>query len=317
MELVSVIIPTYNRGKMIRYAVNSIIRQTYKELQLIIVDDGSTDNTEEIIASYKDSRIQYFKKTNAGISSTMNYGISKAEGKYIARLDSDDISVSNRIEIQYNFVKKNPDYKLIGSFFYVLDNKENITKVRFPVKHKHIFNQLPRKCCICQPSTFFSKELLLSVNGYNENKKKVEDWDLYLRLMDKTKFYNIPEYLIYLRKHDNNDSAPTELFLKENEEVPLSYFFNIVNSTYNKKRLAKANFDLGYFYYYENKFDKSVELFKKAIGFSPYNLQYLRYYFFNRHLTGLITDIRTKGWSKYWDFLRRLDKNNIIFKNKF
>lgn len=110
-ELISVVIPTYNRGFIIENSIRSVLNQTYKNIEVIIVDDGSTDNTEEVIKSINDKKIRYFKlKVNRGACYARNYGVSKAKGKYIAFQDSDDIFLPGKLEKQYvNLIKNNSD----------------------------------------------------------------------------------------------------------------------------------------------------------------------------------------------------------------
>ena len=106
-DLISVIIPTYNRAHLIKRSAQSVLNQTYKNLELIIVDDGSTDNTKEVIDSLNDERIVYVKQENHGVSSARNTGINVANGKYIAFQDSDDIWHSDKLEKQINTLKQN------------------------------------------------------------------------------------------------------------------------------------------------------------------------------------------------------------------
>ena len=124
---ISVIVPIYNAEKYLNKCVDSLINQTKKELEFILVNDGSTDKTEEIIKSYKDSRIKYFKNKNQGIGKTRNFGIEKATGKYIMFLDSDDYLKNNACEILYKSVEKTDADLAICDFYkiYDSDNERN------------------------------------------------------------------------------------------------------------------------------------------------------------------------------------------------
>ncbi len=321
MELISVLMPTYNRAHMIGKAIKSILEQTYSNLQIVIVDDGSTDNTKGVVEQFNDSRIDFYKIGHGGISKALNYGLSKAESNVIIRLDSDDYCDSERIHIQYSFYSKNyGQYGVIGSNFYVTltgENKTNVLKVIYPRNHKQIFNQLPRNCCLAHPTLLFRKDTILEVGGYSENKQIVQDWELYLRLLNKTKFYNIQKFLVTHRKHGGNISSSDELFKKENFEVPFRFFEKIIQSEKDNKKLAKAFFDMGYVYYYQNELYKSLEFFEEAVRLDPFKLQYLRYLIPNKFFPHLIEYSRKHNYHRYLNYFRRLDKNNYFFRNSF
>lgn len=317
-DLVSILLPVYNSERWIRKTIESLLSQTHKELQIVIVNDGSTDNSENEILSFKDSRICYYYKEHSGLPKTLNYGLQRCESDLVARIDADDYAVPDRIRIQLNFLKKNPEYGVVGTNFFLIDSNDKILlKAKLPKSHNDIESQLPRKCCLLHGSIIFNKNIINSINGYDENKKTAEDWDLLLKLIGKTKFYNIQDYLMYIRKHSSNISNPSDIFNKENEDVPNKYFIKILKESNNSRRIAKAHFDLGYFYYYENNLDKSSKLFTKAISLNPYNIQYLRYFFFSKYLKNFISYLRKKGMNKYWDFFRKIDRNNFIFRSKY
>ena len=321
MELISVLMPTYNRAHMIGKAIKSLLEQTYSNLQIVIVDDGSTDNTEEVIKQFNESRIDYYRIDHVGVSSAANYGLSKAESKIIVRLDSDDYCNINRINIQYSFYRKNNgQYGVIGSNFYVIveeGSESKVLKVIYPKNHRQISEQLPRKCCLAQPTLLFRKDIVLEVGGYTESKQIAEDWDLYLRLLEKTKFYNIQKFLVTYRRHGANLSSSVELFKRRYFEVPVSFFEKTIHHEKNKKKLAKAFFDMGYFYYYENRLDKSQDFFEEAVKLNPYSIQYLRYFIPNKYFQRLIEYSRKHNYYKYLNFFRRLDRNNYFFRNSF
>ena len=319
MELISVLVPTYNRAHMIGDAIDSLLEQTYSNLQIIVVDDGSTDNTQEVVRLFGDSRIDYYKIDHCGVSGASNYGLSKAESNIIIRLGSDDYCDPNRIQVQYSFYQHNRgQYGIIGSNFYVVDkNKNLLLKTVYPKGHKQIIEQLPRKCCLADPTVFYRKDIIQEIGGYNQNKTAAEDWELYLRLINKTKFYNIQRFLVTIRKHDHNLSTSNEIFNKENIDVPKSFFEKIIQIEKNKKKLAKAFFDMGYVYYYQNELDKSLELFEEAVKLEPLTLQYLRYFIPNKYFPRLIEYSRKHNYYKYFNYFRKLDKNNYFFRNGF
>ena len=126
--LVSVIIPTYNRAHYVVEAVESVLAQTHKNIEIIVVDDGSTDGAEEILDPYKD-RIRYFYQENQGVSAARNLGIRNANGQYLAFLDSDDLWLPDKTELQLNFLKENDNYGFVFSNFLIFTDTENETEI--------------------------------------------------------------------------------------------------------------------------------------------------------------------------------------------
>ena len=202
-KLVSVIIATYNREKLIMEAINSVLAQTYQNFEIIIVDDGSTDNTRDLIESINDPRIKYIYQENAGCAAARNTGIDNANGEYIAILDSDDLWLPKKLEKQIQFMNTHPEVGVCGTL------AENIGTTHynawFPSKHEDIKAALLFDGCMTHSSVMMHKELLDKFNiRYNCNLQTSEDYDLYLQLLDITEFYTIPEILVQYRLHSNN-----------------------------------------------------------------------------------------------------------------
>jgi glycosyltransferase involved in cell wall biosynthesis len=131
--LVSIVIPVYNGEKYLADSLDSVLCQTYQNWELIIINDGSTDSTEQLILNYQDKRIKYLRNDdNKGIIFSLNRGLRESKGVYIARLDADDIALPFRIEKQVEFLSENPDYVMCGSYFQTIDSKGNLLKAILP-----------------------------------------------------------------------------------------------------------------------------------------------------------------------------------------
>ncbi len=205
---VSVLLSVYNDEKYIGEAVDSILSQTLKDFELLIIDDSSTDKTRDIISAYKDPRIRLVKtKNNIGITKSLNKGLGIARGKYIARLDSDDISCPDRLEKQLICIESNKNYAMVGSRTEVIDesgkhiqywNQEEIPEL--------IFYTLSYRNCLTSSSVMFDKEIVISLGGYDESCDRAEDFDLWYKISRKYKIYTIPEYLVKWRKRDESHS---------------------------------------------------------------------------------------------------------------
>jgi len=203
---ISVIMPAYNSAKYIKYSIKSILNQSYAQFELIIINDGSDDNTEEIVAGIKDGRIQYFKTENKGTAAALNYGVAKAKYDWIARIDADDLNSSDRLEKQVDYLLKNPGTDVISSWSVYFNNRGKILFFLLPpVQHNDILNLLNLHNPLNQSGLIFRKSIILK-DKYNENFEINEDFELFYRIREKVKFHNIPDYLVYTRMHSKSKS---------------------------------------------------------------------------------------------------------------
>jgi glycosyltransferase involved in cell wall biosynthesis len=208
-DLISIIMSTYNDGLYIKRAIDSVLKQTYKNWELIIINDASTDNTNKIIEEYlsKDKRIKYLRnKKNRGLVSNLTNGFNLSRGKYIARIDSDDVWKENKkLEMQYKFLINNNDYGLIGCLGNAVDSSGKfIFKINYPIKDGEIRRNILSKNCFIHSSILLKKNIYSKVGGYNLNLKYFEDYDLWLKIGTVSKFYNLSKRLVNLTVHQNS-----------------------------------------------------------------------------------------------------------------
>lgn len=197
---ISVLMPVYNCELYIKEAVESILNQTFDDFEFLIIDDASTDDTVNIIKKYTDSRIQLIEKPiNTGLTHSLNYGLNIAKGDFIARMDGDDISVLQRFKKQIDFLDANPDVVLCGSFFSIIGTNDVII---VPEDYESIKLTMLKRCCIGHPTVMMRKAIFdkYSLN-YDVTKEPAEDYDLWIKLLDKGEIYNIQEVLLYYRLH--------------------------------------------------------------------------------------------------------------------
>lgn len=222
---VSVLMPVYNTERYLALAIDSIISQTFTDWELIIVNDGSTDKSEEIVLSYTDTRIRYIRNAeNKGIIYTRNMMIEMALGTYIAFLDSDDISDASRLEYQVKFLDNHPEYALCGTWGVMIDdNGQQIGKINMPSSDEEIRCSLLFVNTFIQSSIMIRREVLIS-HPYDKAYPVAEDYELWCRLSHLYKLKNIPIQLTQYRWHGNNIS-------KSKKELMAS----LVNSIYKKE----------------------------------------------------------------------------------
>ncbi len=209
MVKVSVIIPTYNYGEFIGDAIDSVLNQTYKDYEIIIVDDGSTDNTIEILEEYRDKAdIRYFYQENKGPAAARNLGVKKSTGKYISFLDADDVYVPEKLEEQVDILNNNKKVGLVYSDF--LYTKKNLHSNYYHYRCKSYDNQekalqhLWRENYINTSTVMTVKDYLLELGLFNEKFRYAEDYDLWMRLGKNYKFYCIHKPLVKTRSHKKN-----------------------------------------------------------------------------------------------------------------
>lgn len=196
--------PVYNGEKYLKESIESILNQTYGDFEFIIVDDGSTDGSVEIINSFSDERIKLIKSEHRGIVESLNLGIKQSKGEYIIRTDSDDISELNRFEILVEYMEENKDISIAGSWATTIDkNGKKIGVMEFPpVSNKEIKKYILKYCPFIHPSVIIKKTTLDEV-GYYKNFRYVEDYELWTRILNKNKAHNIPQHLVKYRVHQD------------------------------------------------------------------------------------------------------------------
>lgn len=198
----SVLMPVFNGGKFLHHAIESILRQTYRDFEFIVIDDASTDATGSIISSYKDGRIRKFANgVNQGLVSCLNRGIELAKGEYIFRMDADDISEPTRIEKQIAFMDGNLSIGIAGSSVRTI--KEGKNEVRnFPTDPEIILCRLLFETVLAHPAVVFRKSVLTDNKlRYRQSFHRCEDYDLWVRASRVTKISNISEPLLHYRIH--------------------------------------------------------------------------------------------------------------------
>jgi GT2 family glycosyltransferase/pyruvate-formate lyase-activating enzyme len=187
---ISVVMATYNDGLYLQMAVESILKQTFQDFELIIVDDGSTDATPDILSKVEDPRVRVFRNSqNLGLTKSLNIGVRHARGRYIARMDADDISLPHRLETQVNFLEKNREYGLIGSSYYKMDETGEIHSLIHVLEDDRSLQAgLKKQNWFGHGSVMMRKDAFQQVGGYDERFRFAQDYDLWLRM---AKFYKV------------------------------------------------------------------------------------------------------------------------------
>lgn len=206
---ISTIIPTYNASRYICQCIDSVLNQTYSQHEIIVVDDGSTDNTYELLQGYS-KVIKYIYQENSGPSSARNRGIEVSTGDWLAFVDSDDVWMPDKLEKQVKCISKNRDYVLVVSDMYE-GNDPSCTKAPIfekfdDIKEGFIFDRLLKSSYIYTPTVLVNKDIVKEFNGFDTKLNMLEDLDLFLKIAYKYQIGVVNEMLVFRRRHDQNIS---------------------------------------------------------------------------------------------------------------
>lgn len=236
-DLVSVVIPTYNRDKFIQRALLSVLSQSYKHYEIIIVDDGSTDNTREVLSKYSDS-INYIYQDNMGVSSARNTAVKHANGKYIAFIDSDDEWLPNKLENQLKEFSFADNIAVVACNATVIELNGKKTPLNPKSKYKENisdFYNIFSYPYLGIPNVIVLKSVFEEAGGFNENLKTAEDIDLFIRISIKHNIRRVNEMLTIV--HETKDSLSSNANgyddnIKVFQDIKLKYENLFVNKEY-------------------------------------------------------------------------------------
>jgi len=321
--LVSVVMSVYNAEKYLDESIQSILSQTYSNFEFIIINDGSTDESLEIIERYaeKDNRIIVISRENRGLIASLNEGIKKAKGKYIARMDADDISMPTRFEKQVEFMEKNKHIGICGTAVigFGEDMKESIWKLS--TKSSALKTQLLFSSCFAHPSVMMRKEVLVqNTLLYNQEFLHVEDYALWVELAKITEFANLSQPLLRYRvlknsitrvadkNHQERYRTHQKIFTKyldilgmdRTEDEKKLHFALSVNT-----RIKEAKLD---FYILNDYFDKIVKLNNEIKYFDSLELKkvlgkkWLWTFYYRKNIDGLFSKYFLYG---LWGMIRK------------
>lgn len=312
---ITVIMPIYNCDLYVKEAIDSILNQTFSDFEFIIIDDASTDNTVSIVKKYNDLRIKLIEKEkNSGYTNSLNYGLSIAKGEYIARMDGDDISFPERFEKQIDFLDKNLDVVVCGSFFKIIGTDKIYAVCE---NHEEIKLAMLQECPMGHPTVMMRKKIFQEYNLiYDRSKEPAEDYDLWTRLVFLGKLHNLQEVLLNYRMHNsqvsnkrNNEQKKAAIEIKLNLLNHLNFEKNDESRNVLKKIIQRDVLgfeEMQQFPALKNKLILANEIsFFEKIGFEKYLLNLkkniFKDYFLNREKYSPIVFFQYLKMKKEWE----------------
>ena len=239
LHKVTVIIPAYNAAEFLHEAIDSALGQTYREFEVIVIDDGSSDKTEDIALSYG-SKINFIKTSNQGVAKARNTGIEAATGEFVAFLDSDDIWESNKLERQIMAVEEGYRFVYTDTVSFGLNAMSELhISAGEPLPSGMILQQLVERNFIATSSVLLDRELAIRIGGFDPKIPIVDDWDMWLRVSNQTAARAISEPLVHYRVRTGSLGSNLETRISESEKVIESGLNMLSLSTAKKTRIRK------------------------------------------------------------------------------
>lgn len=241
--LISVILPVYNGERYLPEAVESILSQTFSNFEFIIINDGSTDNTGPILDQYQqqDARIKLCTQANQGLIASLNTGCSMSRGRYIARMDADDISLPERFERQVEFMEEHKDIGILGSRVDFIDADGKYQKTwQLPLRPAVVRWSLLFGCVVAHPSVLMRNEVIAELGYYRMQALHIEDYDLWTRALAITNIANLPEVLVKRRTWNKNVTSQNAIAQGESvTKVAQAMISGLLGSDIDPDRVAK------------------------------------------------------------------------------
>ncbi len=236
----SIVMPVYNAEKFIHKAITSLLDQTFRDFELIVVDDGSTDKSLDVVTSFNDARIRILtNEQNRGIVFSRNRGNAAAKGRYIAPFDADDIARKDKFEKQIIFLEKQPEFGMIGSWALLMDEQDNLLKKKWKVDappESIPAIQLFRNYFI-QSAVVMRREAIPPGN-YTEGFDAVEDYKMWFEISRKYKVWNYPDYLLKYRLHAESITQRQISEMNARDVKVYDFIFNALGMNLNEQQKA-------------------------------------------------------------------------------
>lgn len=313
LPLVSIIIPVYNGERFLKYSIESALAQTYTNFELLIINDGSTDNSKLLIEKYLyNPKVHYYEQKNAGVASARNKALKHAQGKYIGFLDQDDLWLPNKLQIQVPYLEENTSLALVHSDQQYIDENNNIIEFNTDKTGEGwCFKELFIKNNISILTTLIRKSVLNQIGNFNTSLSGTDDYELWLRISYRYPIGYLNHNVACYRFHNTNVSKDVFKMTLNDLNTILSIIdkFPDIHKIVERKtvnaRLFELYFDLGTWHIWKfRNFKKAKNFFISAIMVNPFS-----FICYRRLLWCLLSNHQRKIISWYWKKLQAIKTN--------
>lgn len=317
---VSVLMTVYNREATVRQAVESIVSQQFSSWELLVVDDGSTDGTVDILRSFSDPRVHLEAIPHRGRAAALNHALALASGEWIAIADSDDTSVPERLATLHAAAMRHPDVGIIGSFFCTVDASGNVlSKGRLPQEDEDIRALMPVSNSLCFCSSMIRRTVFDTVGHFDESLRAAVDYEFLLRCLPVTRLLTVPLHLVALQRPP--DAMGRQMYAEQRRnsyKVARAFLEEQIRRTgevsVDESARAFPVLQLGRLAYYHDDFPTACEALRAYRRIAGITLPFFRYYVPARYTAGLLRFARRSGVaSRLTAPFRALSRRNRFF----
>jgi hypothetical protein len=274
---VTVIIPTYNRKLLLLEALQSVLAQTYRDYEVVVVDDGSTDDTEGALAHFR-QHVRYLYKANGGVSSARNAGIREARGSLIAFLDSDDFWEKNFLEVTASYLAQHSDAAMVSTAWRTQPSGHRWPPIKAPLLHGRMLPRLIQTRLVRTSAVVARRQALFEAGLFDETLEVAEDLDMWLKLARRhpTAFINVP--LSWGRRHDERLSKNRLLHLQRQIQVITAHYDpGLCAAGVFDRRRAELHIEMGETHMKSKNFAAAKACFKTAVSLNPFSFRARQY----------------------------------------
>ncbi len=295
--LISVIMTVWNREACIREAIDGILNQSHSNLELLILDDGSTDGTAEIVQSYDDDRIRLIRREHRGRSASLNEAVRIAEGAFLAIADSDDISVPERLSLELEYLLQHTDVGVVSSWISEFGAPDTqVRERRYPSADIDIRKLMPVQCAVCFGAAMIRSELFDQTDVFDISLHAAIDYDFLMKILHRSKFRNLERVLVHVRTSPDSISS---IYSREQSETTLlkslRYLNDQLSGENDSETTLQLKFQLARAHYYHGSMRDARRELLSLLKQQPFSIAYWRYLAGTLVGDALMSQLRRRG----------------------
>src|SRR5690554_967859 len=274
--LISVVIPTYNRADFLKEAIDSVLAQTYPNFEILVVDDGSTDNTRDILKEYsQEPRFRYFYQKNQGQSVARNYALSEARGDFVCFLDSDNRWLPYKLEVSLQAFRDHPDVSIVyGDIITINEKGQEVSRQNMRRYSGRITPYLFQDNCVSMNTSMTRRQCFNEMGGLEVGRRAADDYELWLRFSARYKFLYIREFLAEYRVMENQISSNKDRRFQSNREIMENFvrrFPDALTPAEQKEGWCRFHVRKGRYHASVGELAKAAQEYWQALGYQPFS----------------------------------------------